>query len=156
VYALNTNGAPDKQQRLYLTEDTSVVALRFTDALAGNLVATRRNEVGPHETSLRIYGKDALLTVTQDSVTLTTRTGKGDESWQYGRDELDTMRRLLSSFARSLMDPEEPTLVTSAHDCLSSMAVLESAYLSARTGFPEQPDRILQLAGNPATAATTV
>jgi predicted dehydrogenase len=156
VYALNTNGAPDKQQRLYLTEDTSVVALRFTDALAGSIVATRRNEVGPNETSLRIYGKDALLTVTPDSVTLTTGTGKGDESWQYGRDEPDTMRRLLSSFARSLMDPEEPTLVTSAQDCLSSMAVLESAYLSARTGFPEQPDRILQLAGKPAAAATTV
>jgi hypothetical protein len=27
------------------------------------------------------------------------------------------------------------------------MAVLEAAYLSARTGFPEEPARILQLAG---------
>jgi hypothetical protein len=26
------------------------------------------------------------------------------------------------------------------------MAVIESAYLSARTGFPEEPARILQLA----------
>jgi UDP-N-acetyl-2-amino-2-deoxyglucuronate dehydrogenase len=156
VYALNTNAAPDKQQRLYLTEDTSVVSLRFTDALAGSIVATRRNQVGPNEVSLRIYGKDALLTVTQDSVTLATCAGKGDERWQYGRDDLDTMRRLLSSFARSITDPQEPTLVTSAQDCLNSMAVLESAYLSARTGFPEQPARILQLAGSPPVAASTV
>jgi predicted dehydrogenase len=156
VYALNTNAAPDKQQRLYLTEDTSVVSLRFTDALAGSIIATRRNEVGPQEMSLRIYGKDALLTVTQDGVALTTRTGEADEKWQYGWDEPDTMRRLLTSFARSLLDPHEPTLVTSAQDCLNSMAVLESAYLSARTGFPEQPAKILQLAGNPAVAATTV
>ena len=49
VYALNTNGAPDKQQRLYLTEDTSVVSLRFTDAFVGSITATRRNEVGPNE-----------------------------------------------------------------------------------------------------------
>jgi hypothetical protein len=30
------------------------------------------------------------------------------------------------------------------------MAVIESAYLSARTGFPEEPGRILQMASLPA------
>ncbi len=145
VYALNTNGAPDKQQRLYLTEDTSVVSLRFTDALVGNLTATRRNEVGPNELSLKVYGKDALLTVTGDLVTLSTRTGRENQRWQYDQDEPDTMRRLLCSFARSITHPEEPSLITTAQDSLHNMAVLESAYLSARTGFPEQPAKILQL-----------
>ena len=36
-------------------------------------------------------------------------------------------------------------LITSAQDSLRNMAVLESAYLSARTGFPEQPAKFLQL-----------
>ena len=36
------------------------------------------------------------------------------------------------------------------------MAVLESAYLSARTGFPEEPARILQMAGRPASTVTSV
>jgi predicted dehydrogenase len=156
VYALNTNGAPDKQQRQYLTEDTSIVSLRFTDALLGTIIATRRNEVGPNETSLRIYGKDALLTVTENLVTLNTREGRHDQKWQYGQDEPDTMRRLLSSFARSITNPQEPSLVTSAAESLNNMAVLESAYLSARTGFPEEPAKILQLAKSAAGKSTSI
>ncbi|MBN1507720.1 MAG: Gfo/Idh/MocA family oxidoreductase [Sedimentisphaerales bacterium] len=156
VYALHTNGAPDKQRRPYLTEDTSVVSLRFTDALVGNITATRRNEVGPNELSLTIYGKDALLTVTDNLVTLNTCTGQENQRWQYGQDESDTMRRLLASFARSITNPEEPTLITTAAESLHNMAVLESAYLSARTGFPEEPARILQLARNSAGKETSV
>ena len=57
VYALKTNQAPDKQQRLYLTEDTALVCLRFTDALMGSLVATRRNEVGPYGVALEIRAR---------------------------------------------------------------------------------------------------
>jgi predicted dehydrogenase len=155
VYALNTNGAPDKQQRLYLTEDTSVVSLRFTDALVGNITATRRNEVGPNEMSVKIYGKDALLTVTENLVTLNTPTGRDNQRWQYGQDDQDTMRRLLSCFARSITNPQEPSLVTTAAEGLNNMAVLESAYLSARTGFPEEPARILQL-GRSAAKTTSI
>jgi len=156
VYALNTNGAPDKQQRLYLTEDTSVVSLRFTDALVGSITATRRNEAGPNESSLKVYGKEAVLTVTDSLVTLNARTGQENQRWQYGQDEPDTMRRLLCSFARSITNPEEPTLITTATESLKNMAVLEAAYLSARTGFPEEPARILQLGRSSAGNATSI
>jgi predicted dehydrogenase len=156
VYALSTNGAPDKQQRLYLTEDTSVVSFRFTDSLLGCLVATRRDEAGPNETVMKVYGKDALLTVTDSLVTLNTRAGVNDQKWQYEQDETDTMRRLLRSFARSITNPDEPSLTTSAAESLRNMAVLEAAYLSARTGFPEEPARIMQLGMSPAIKATSV
>lgn len=156
VYALNTNGAPDKQQRLYLTEDTSVVSLRFTDALVGSITATRRNDVEPNGMSLKIYGKDALLTVTEDVVTLDTPGGRENQRWEYVQDESDTMRRLLASFARSITNPDEPSLVTTAAQGLNNMAVLESAYLSSRTGFPEEPARILQLGRSTAGKATSV
>ncbi len=156
VYALNTNGAPDKQQRLYLTEDTSLVSLRFSDALVGSITATRRNEVEPKAQSLKVYGRDTLLTVTEDLVTLNTRTGRENQRWQYGQDEPDTMRRLLCSFARSITNPEEPSLITAGREGLNNMAVLESAYLSARTGFPEEPARILQLGRNAAGKTTSI
>jgi predicted dehydrogenase len=156
VYALNTNWAPDKQQRLYLAEDTSVVCLRFTDALLGNIVATRRNEVGSNETTLKVYGKDAVLTVTRNSVALNRRDSRDDQKWQYDQDEPGTMRRLLCSFARSITNPEEPSLVCGAAENLNHMAVLQSAYLSARTGCPEEPVRILQLGGRPATTAASI
>ena len=81
VYALKTNRAPDKQQRLYLTEDTALVCMRFSDALIGNLVATRSSEIGPHRTSLEVHTKEARLTVTPDQVELRTRDGRDDGKW---------------------------------------------------------------------------
>jgi predicted dehydrogenase len=156
VYALKTNQAPDKQQRLYLTEDTALVCLRFTDALMGSLVATRRNEVGPHRVVIEVHAKEARLTVTEDQVELRTRDGRNDLKWQYDEDEQVATSRLLTSFARSLRSPQEHPFAGSGIGNLQNMAVLESAYLSARTGFPEQPARILRLAGNPAPPTRSV
>jgi len=156
VYALNTNQAPDKKQRLYLTEDTAVVSMKFSDALVGNLVATRRNEVGAPEMSLRVYGKNALLTVTENRVTLQSGTEQDNQEWQYEEDEQVAMQRLLSGFAHSITAPEAPGLIGTGAQNLANMAVLESAYLSGRTGFPEEPARILQLGRNPSGTATSI
>jgi len=156
VYALNTNQAPDKKQRLYLTEDTAVVSMKFSDALVGNLVATRRNEVGAPEMSLRVYGKNALLTVTENCVTLQSGTEQDSQEWQYEEDEQVAMQRLLSGFAHSITAPEAPGLIGTGAQNLANMAVLESAYLSGRTGFPEEPARILQLGRNPSGTATSI
>lgn len=148
VYALKTNQAPDKQQRLCLTEDTALVSLRFTDALLGSIVATRRNDIGPHRVSIEIHANQARLTVTQDQVELRTREGQNDLKWQYDEDEQVATGRLLTSFAKSLRAPREhPFAGGSAAEHLRTMAVLESAYLSAKTGIPEEPARILRLGG---------
>jgi predicted dehydrogenase len=155
VYALKTNQAPDKQQRLYLTEDTALVCLRFSDALMGSVVATRRNEIGPHRIRIEVHAKEARLTVTGSEVELKTREGRNDLKWRYDEEEQVATERLLSSFARSLQAPEQFPLVSSGAENLRTMAVLESAYLSARTGFPEEPARILQLAGPPPHRGTS-
>ena len=56
---------------------------------------------------------------------------------------------LLENFAASVTSPETTKLCSSARENLENMAVIESAYLSARTGFPEEPGRILQMASRP-------
>ena len=111
------------------------MCLRFTDALMGSLVATRRNDIGPHRVSIEIHAKEARLTVTQNQVELRTRDGQNDLKWQYDEDEQVAMERLLTSFARSLRAPREHPLAGSGDENLRTMAVLESAYLSAKTGF---------------------
>ena len=156
VYTLATNQAPDKQQRLYLTEDTAVVSLKFSDALTGSVTAMRRGDISLAETVLHVYGKDALLTVTNNEVTLATHAESENRTWQYNETEYDVMARLVSSFARSLQSPDEHELASSAAENLKNMAVLESAYLSARTGFPEEPARIPQISGAPASATTSL
>lgn len=148
VYALTTNQAPDKQQRLYLTEDTAVVSMKFAEALVASLVATRRKDQGPTRRGLQIYGKEARLTVTEDRVIYSTDTGQDAQVWQYEESDQDTVQCMLCSFAESLRDPGNHALVSSAAENLQNMAVFEAAYLSARTGFPEEPARILQLTRN--------
>ena len=147
VYALKTNRATDKQQRLYLTEDTALVSMTFTDALMGSLVATRADNIGPHQSAIEIHAREARLMVTQDRVEFRTRDGHGDLSWRYEEDEQVALERLLSSFARSVLTPADHPLASSGQENLRNMAVLEAAYLSTKTGVPEEPARILQLAG---------
>ena len=156
VYALKTNTAPDKQQRLSLTEDVVVVCMKFTDSLMGSVIATRRGEIAPDSTCIEIHGKDARLTVSPDEVTLKTRRARTDQTWRYDREQPLAEERLLTALAHSLLAPDEHRPVTTAAENLKSMAVVESAYLSAKTGFPEEPARILQLAGSLGGPATSI
>jgi predicted dehydrogenase len=106
--------------------------------------------------SIEIHGKKARLTVTDTGVQLTTYDGRDSQNWQYEDDEQMVADRLLASFAQSLQDPADNAFAGLAAESLRDMAVLESAYLSARTGFPEEPARILQRAGNSTGAGTSV
>ena len=155
VYALNANHAPDKQQRLYLTEDTAVISMKFTQDLTGNVIATRHGNVGVDETSLKIYGKETLLSVTDRHVTLSAADAE-EQTWQYDDAPQQVMERLLASFAQSVKAPETHKLLSSGAENLRNMAVFESVYLSARTGFPEEPARILQITRNPSGASATI
>jgi predicted dehydrogenase len=155
VYTLKTNHAPDKQQRQCLTEDTAVVSLRFSDAFMGSLVATRSSEIRTGHTCVEVHGKEGRLTVTDAEVVL-ARNGQEDQRWQYRETEQVLMERLLSSFAQNLRTPDQHEFPGTGAESLKNMAVLESAYLSARTGFPEEPARILRMAGRQASAITSV
>lgn len=156
VYALNTSQAPDKQQRLYRTEDTSVLSLKFTEAMLGNVVATRGHEIGPEENRLQIYGRDALLAIGPHHVTLTTGGGRDNQHWQDRESQEVVMQRLLTDFAEGILNPGDGGPRSSIAENLKNMAVLESAYLSARTGFPEEPARILQLGRTGSGSATSI
>jgi len=145
VYALNTNQAQDKQQRSYLTEDTSVVTMKFSDTLIGNLIAFRRDGISPSKEFLRIYGRDKILTVSNRRITLSNGTEQTTEEFVYDDDELCRMTKQLTNFALSILSPDEHKPNSSGEENLKDMAVIESAYLSARTGMPEEPGRILQM-----------
>ena len=146
VYALNTSQAQDKQQRLYLAEDTSVITMKFSDMLIGNLTAFRRECIRSSEEFLRIYGRDRILTVSDRKITLGNGTEQSVEEFVYDDDELCRMTRQLTNFALSILSPDEHKPNSSGEENLRDMAVIESAYLSARTGMPEEPGRILQMA----------
>ncbi|NLH41508.1 MAG: Gfo/Idh/MocA family oxidoreductase [Planctomycetes bacterium] len=155
VYALKTNHAPDKQQRLCLTEDTAVVAMRFNDAFMGSLVASRNGQIQAERVCIEIHGKEGQLTIADSEVVLSCN-GRQDQRWQYEESRQTLMERLLAAFAQSLRTPEQHPFPGTGVESLRNMAALESIYLSARTGFPEEPARILRMTGHPASAITGV
>jgi predicted dehydrogenase len=144
VYSLNTNTAGDRQQRSYLTEDTTVVTMKFTDTFFGNLIASK--VFGPEQQTLTVYGKDKILTISNTRFSVSNGLGQRNEESEFHDDELIWHTTLLKSFAMSILSPDKNAPCSSARENLNNMAVIEAAYLSARTGMPEEPGRILKIA----------
>lgn len=145
IYSLQSNQAQDKQQRLYLAEDTAVMTMKYDDTFIGNLIASRRSGTGPKQEFLRLYGKDKILTINQRQLIINDGQGGVCEQFDYDDDKLSSMKDSLNNFALSILLPDNNKLCSSGSENLRNMAVIESAYLSARTGFPEEPARILQM-----------
>ena len=145
IYCLNTNAAGDRQQRLYLTEDTAVVSMKFSDTLSANLIASRRPGSGTAEEFVKIYGKDKILTVTNSQLTVTDGLKCRNQKSKYDDDETAWYQAMLANFALSILQPQEHKLSSPGRENLTNMAVIESAYLSARTATPEEPGKILQM-----------
>ncbi len=143
IYSLNTNTAADRKQRLYLTEETAIVTMKFTDTLHANLIASRH--IGPEQQSLKVYTKEKILTVTSDKFTVSNQLEGTAEQFEYKDERAVCTGKMLTNFALSILSPDENNLCSSAAENLKNMAVIESAYLSARTGFPEQPPKILEI-----------
>jgi predicted dehydrogenase len=153
VYAVNTNIAADRQQRHYRTEDTAVVTLKFSDAFTCSILASRvpavpalaTESLSPQQDFFKVFGKEKILTVSSNSFIVSDHLGQIRQNSQYSDAPICCMKKLLDNFAQRIIEPETNKLYCSAKGNLENMAVIDSAYLSARTAVPEEPARILQM-----------
>lgn len=145
VYMQTANQAPDRQQRMSTTEDTAIAVMRFSDTLIAQVCASRT--LGPPRRHLRIHGKDQFVTLQPDELTLCDHEGRILEDKRTSGTAFSWADRLLDNFVKNLQDPDQNPLFPPPETDLKTMAVMEAAYLSAKTGMPETPSRILQLAG---------
>ncbi|MHC4741691.1 MAG: Gfo/Idh/MocA family protein [Planctomycetota bacterium] len=145
VYSLTTNNAVDKQQRLSLTEDTAVVAMKFSDRLVGNVVVSSRSSVWPRQEFVKVCGKDRILVVNDKRLTMRDGNSEIMEEIDFETNSVESMAGAVGDFGLSLLFPDESELQSSGRENLKNMAVIESAYLSARTGMPESPGKVLQM-----------
>ena len=143
VYALNTNTAADRQQRLYRTEDTVVVNMKFTDTLIANLTANKT--IGPARHQITLYTKEKILTFSDDFFAVTDLLGKPLQRTRTAHNLSASVKKQLTNFALAITAPDNNKLLGPAKAHLNNMAVIESAYLSARTAMPEEPERILKM-----------
>ncbi len=143
VYCVSTNQAPDKQQRLSITEDTAVFTMKFSDTLVANFVASR--VFGSPARTLKIHTKDGFLTASGDKFTLSDNLGNIAERLESESTESDSAAKMLKTFADALLSPDKNSSVDDKNSDLNIMAVIESAYLSARTAMPEEPLKVLDM-----------
>ena len=144
VYCLTTSHLADKKQRNYKTEDSVTLTMKFSDDSFGHLTASRI--FGPQKLELTINLTDKIITVTDSEFKITSLTGQKIVRKKFKDDSTSRMKKALEIFALTLISPEENKLQSSARENLANMAVIEAAYLSARTAMPEDPGKILHLA----------
>ncbi|MHC5083777.1 MAG: Gfo/Idh/MocA family protein [Planctomycetota bacterium] len=149
VYALAISQAPDRQQRMSLTEDTAVVTMQFTDTLIAQICASRT--LGPARRHLRVHGKGRHLTATEEEVVVYDNSGELLEQQSYPQDRTPAKKRMMENLAGSILTPTDCPLYPEHRFDLNTLAVIEAAYLSARTGMAEDPSRIMSLADIDAT-----
>ncbi|MHC4213813.1 MAG: Gfo/Idh/MocA family protein [Planctomycetota bacterium] len=145
VYALSTNTAGDRQQRLYLAEDTAIVNMNFTQSLIANLTVWRQIKPESQRQLLKAYTKDKIISVGRNRFTVTDHQGTIELDRQYQWDRAQCVKKLVENFALSVISPDKNKLLCPSSANLRNMAVIEAAYLSARTAMPEEPARVLQM-----------
>jgi predicted dehydrogenase len=151
VYSLNVNTAGDRQQRLYRTEDAALVAMRFSDSFIAHLTASPAVGAGSDPGLIEVIGKDKILTVSAESFRVSDPDHGAVEQSGCARDERGWMKGALESFALSVLWPDKNPLISSLAESLKNMAVIEAAYLSGRTGMPEEPVRVLRMVSREST-----
>ena len=147
VFSLCNSHSSDTQQLHHLTEDTVLVTMRFGDNLIADLVAMRHWDDRPTCQKITLFGRECKVTVCQNNLKIQNNLGElvKEEDYRHEASEVDTA--LLTNYHLSLADPKTFPFGSDAGANLKVMAVMEAAYLSARTGAPEDPARILAIEG---------
>jgi predicted dehydrogenase len=148
VYCVAGNTSSDRQQRLYLTEDTAIVTMKFNDFLSGTILAGRAAEafdIKPNKW-LAAQGQNILVKVNDKNFEVADSQGKCLQRDEFDDDNLGKIMKAMENFGSNLIAPDKNPLVSTAADNLKVMAVIEAAYLSARTSMPEEPAKILKIA----------
>ncbi len=123
--------------RKYDTEDTALVSLRFTEDRIAGITAWR----GAPETFVRValFGAERLVEVYPDRLTITP-CGGGSVEVREVQATPATAGALRAFGTARLAGGRKPAPAAQEH--LATMAVIEAAYLSAKTGAPESPSRL--------------
>lgn len=153
VYSLKTSDAPDRKQRLSITEDTAILTMKFSDTLMANISASRT--FGPPQCQLRLHSNEGFVTVSADSFIVSDNSGKATKRSNFKSVRAGSILRMLEDFALSIDSPGNNKFAAHADVDLNNMAVIESAYLSAKTSMPEEPGRMLEMVGNEPTNWTS-
>jgi predicted dehydrogenase len=121
--------------------------LKFSEILSGTLLAGRAaDSLGQKgQNQLIAQGPNVVIRIDGKSFEVTGKGGEQIKRENFEVDYLDELKKSVENFGSNLLWPDKNPPVSSIADNLKNMAVIEAAYLSARTGMPEQPAKIFTI-----------
>ncbi len=140
VLAATSRSARPDVAHAYDTEDTCVVVCRYAEAAAA---VTGCWSASPEGQTMSFHGPGGSLFF--DATGVTIRSPQGRKIARRLRKSSNIYSAQIEAFVAGVVAGEP--LSSTAPEHLSAMAVVEAAYLSARTGEPESPDRLFRLEG---------
>ena len=95
--------------------------------------------------SLQIYSREKYLTASKNNFTARDNADNIIDQTEDNSGPIEPVKKMLENFALSILSPDKNKLFADEIADLNNMAVIESAYLSARTAMPEEPLKILNM-----------
>lgn len=129
----------------YDTEDIAVTSMHYGGEAIASVVASRTHPV--ESFALIMQSPTASASLAGDSIVL--RLTDGPTHSAAITDRAACLRAQIERFAKAVLAGDPPRC--DARELLAAQAVIDAAYLSARTGEPESPARFLDLAALSAT-----
>lgn len=145
IYSLLTNQSLDKKAKQYLGEDTVTASLIF-NGLIGTFLAAKQTGTAAAAAPIRIYGAENNIVATPNRLAVYDSSDTLIAEHKYPLNSEKCIMEMLIDFGRALLEPEKYKLRSSLHLDLATMAFVEAAYLSTRTGMPESPSKFLEIA----------
>jgi predicted dehydrogenase len=138
VYARCASALAPGASRNYDTEDVAIMSLGFSRDRTASLIAWR----GSPEQNWRatLLSTDQTVELCPDGLTI--RHHGGGPAEHHAARAPNSARAAIGAFVESRLSGVHK-FASAAHDHLATMAVIEAAYLAAKTGAPESPRRFL-------------
>ncbi|OHB58151.1 MAG: hypothetical protein A2Y12_07760 [Planctomycetes bacterium GWF2_42_9] len=144
VYALLTNQSPDKKAKQYFGEDTVTASLVFRERLVGTFLAARQTGNGS-VAPVRIYGSKQNIIATPNRLVIYDENNNLISENKYPLSAEKCITEMFIDFGRALLEPDKYKMRNGYRLDLATMALIEAAYLSAKTGMPESPGRFFEI-----------
>jgi len=134
LYSLNTNKCSKQVLPPYRTEDTATVTMKFADGAVGNLLCSWMT--GPSQERLLVHGTEGSLEAGANYLRRYEPGGKVIKEDRFEVDDAWMIGQQVRQFGDSLRDADLKPIST-AREHIPNVAIVEAAYLSARTQLPE-------------------
>jgi len=138
VYAQCTMRPASGSTGKYDTEDVAILSLNFGEGKAGSVVA--RRGAAHRSWAVTLLGSERCLEVTPEGLTVTPCDGTPTE--RYAVESDCSIASAIRAYGGSCISDDVP-FESTIDQHLATVATIECAYLSARTGAPESPSRLL-------------